>query len=174
MGSHQRFQRFTVRRQNNHRIGGQPGHHDFPSQLPIRHATAPPIRLLFCYRKAASLRLPSYLHARRSRNFRSAVLVKELATKGSLHVLRHGFKCFGKTYQMAVFKPASGMNPDTIAAYEQNIVTITRQVPFKPATTETVDVVLALNGIPVVTAELKNPMSGQTVEDAKHQYANDR
>src|SRR6516162_8007715 len=66
MGSHQRFQRFTVRRQNNHRIGGQPGHHDFPSQLPIRHATAPPIRLLFCYRKAASLRLPSYLHARRT------------------------------------------------------------------------------------------------------------
>src|SRR6516162_8300702 len=74
MGSHQRFQRFTVRRQNNHRIGGQPGHRNFPSQLPIRHATAPPIRLLFCCRKAASLTLPSYLHARRSRNFRSAVL----------------------------------------------------------------------------------------------------
>jgi hypothetical protein len=33
MGSHQRFQRFTVRRQNNHRIGGQPGHHDFPFPL---------------------------------------------------------------------------------------------------------------------------------------------
>src|SRR5437899_1629081 len=32
-------------------------------------------------------------------------LVKELATKGSLHVLRHGFKCFGKTFQMAAFKP---------------------------------------------------------------------
>src|SRR5262249_13723959 len=64
MGSHQRFQRFTVRRQNNHRIGGQPGHRNFPSQLPIRHATAPPIRLLFCCRKAASLILPSYLHAR--------------------------------------------------------------------------------------------------------------
>jgi hypothetical protein len=31
MGSHQRFQRFTVRRQNNHRIGGQPGHRNFPS-----------------------------------------------------------------------------------------------------------------------------------------------
>src|SRR6516164_6643029 len=82
MGSHQRFQRFTVRRQNNHRIGGQPGHHDFPSQLPIRHATTPPIRLLFCYRKAASLRLPSYLHARRSRNFRSAVLADSDAGSG--------------------------------------------------------------------------------------------
>src|SRR5215468_4518623 len=78
MGSHQRFQRFTVRRQNNQWIGGQPGYHDFPSQFPIRHATAPPIRLLFCCRKAASLILPSYLHARRSRNFRSAVLVPKL------------------------------------------------------------------------------------------------
>jgi type I restriction enzyme R subunit len=101
-------------------------------------------------------------------------LGKELAAKGSLHVLRHGFKCFGKTYQMAAFKPASGMNPDTIAAYAQNILTITRQVPFNPATTETVDVVLALNGIPVATAELKNPMSGQTVENAKRQYAHER
>src|SRR5688572_7628967 len=36
-------------------------------------------------------------------------LVKELAAKGSLHVLRHGFKCFGKTFQMAAFRPASGM-----------------------------------------------------------------
>ncbi len=41
-------------------------------------------------------------------------LVKELAAKGSLHVLRHGFKCFGKTLPMAAFKPASGMNPDTM------------------------------------------------------------
>ena len=42
-------------------------------------------------------------------------IVKELAVKGSLHVLRHGFKCFGKTYQMAAFQPASSMNPDAIA-----------------------------------------------------------
>lgn len=101
-------------------------------------------------------------------------LVKELASKGSLHVLRHGFKCFGKTYQMAAFRPASGMNPDAVAAYKQNILRIIRQVPFNPATAETLDVVLSVNGVPVATAELKNPMSGQTVENAKHQYANDR
>ena len=101
-------------------------------------------------------------------------LVKELASKGALHVLRHGFKCFGKTFQMAAFQPASGMNPDTIAAYAQNIVTITRQVKFNPASEQSVDVVLAVNGLPIVTAELKNPMTGQTVENAKHQYVNDR
>src|SRR5262249_18861351 len=78
------------RRQNNHRIGGQPGHRNFPSQLPIRHATAPPIRLLFCCRKAASLILPSYLHARRSRNFRSAVLAARLEV-GRIYASGHGF-----------------------------------------------------------------------------------
>lgn len=101
-------------------------------------------------------------------------LGKELATKGSLSVLRHGFKCFGKTFQMAAFKPASGMNPETIAAYAQNILTLTRQVKFNPASEQSIDVVLALNGIPVVTAELKNPMTGQNVEHAKRQYENDR
>ena len=101
-------------------------------------------------------------------------LGKELASKGSLAVLRHGFKCFGKTFQMAAFKPASGMNPDAIAAYAQNILTITRQVKFNPATEQSVDVVLSLNGIPVVTVELKNPMTGQNVEHAKRQYENDR
>jgi len=101
-------------------------------------------------------------------------LVKELAVKGALHVLRHGFKCFGKAFALAAFKPASGMNPETIAAYQQNILRITRQVKFNPGTDQSIDVVLSLNGLPIVTAELKNPMTGQTVEHAKHQYENDR
>lgn len=101
-------------------------------------------------------------------------LVKELAAKGSLHVLRHGFKCFGKTYAMAAFKAASGMNPDTIKAYGENVLTVARQVAFNPATSQTVDVLLSVNGLPVVSAELKNPLSGQNVENAKYQYANDR
>jgi len=101
-------------------------------------------------------------------------LVKELAAKGALHVLRHGFKCFGKTFALAAFQPASGMNPETLAAYQQNILRITRQVKFNPGSDQSIDVVLSLNGLPVVTAELKNPMTGQTVEHAKHQYENDR
>ena len=101
-------------------------------------------------------------------------LVKELAARGVLSVLRHGFKCFGKTYQMAAFEPATGMNPDAKAAYDQNVLRITRQVAFNPAMAQTIDVVLSVNGLPVVTAELKNPMSGQNVEHAKRQYENDR
>jgi type I restriction enzyme, R subunit len=101
-------------------------------------------------------------------------LIKELASKGALNVLRHGFKCFGKTFQLATFQPATRMNPDTQEAYAQNILSITRQVAFNPGTAQTIDVVLSLNGLPIVTAELKNPMSGQKVEHAKWQYANDR
>src|SRR5689334_2908558 len=85
-------------------------------------------------------------------------LVKELASRGVLSILRHGFKCFGKTYQMGAFQPATGMNPDAEAAYKQNILTITRQVAFNPASAQTIDVVLSVNGLPVVTVELKNPM----------------
>jgi type I restriction enzyme R subunit len=101
-------------------------------------------------------------------------LVKELTTKGALFVLRHGFKCFGKSFQMAAFEPATGMNPDAQASYAQNILSITRQVAFNPTTSQSIDAVLSVNGVPVVTAELKNPMSGQNVEHAKRQYENDR
>lgn len=101
-------------------------------------------------------------------------LVKELGSTGTLSVLRHGFKCFGKTFQMAAFQPASGMNPDAQVAYSQNILSITRQVAFNPETSQTVDAVVSVNGLPIATLELKNPMSGQTVENAKHQYENDR
>ena len=101
-------------------------------------------------------------------------LVKELAARGALSVLRHGFKCFGKTFRMAAFQPASAMNPDAQVAYAQNIVSITRQVGFNPATSQTIDAVISVNGLPLISAELKNPMSGQNVENAKRQYENDR
>ncbi len=102
-------------------------------------------------------------------------LGKELAAKGSLHVLRHGFKCFGKTFRLAYFLPNSGLNPDAWADYEKNRLTVTRQVHFDPkAPAESLDMVLAVNGLPVVTMELKNQFTHQTVEDSKKQYRHDR
>lgn len=109
-------------------------------------------------------------------------LSKELGTKGSLHVLRHGFKCYGKTFRMAFFRPNSGMNPEAAAAYAQNRLTITRQVGFTSVLKRPdgkhrrciIDVTLSVNGVPVVTAELKNPLTGQRTSDAKKQYQRDR
>ena len=92
-------------------------------------------------------------------------LAKELDLKGTLDVLRHGFKFYGKTFRLAYFKPAHGLNPEALAQFERNELTVTRQVAYNPNTTETVDLVFALNGVPVATCELKNPMTGQTLEE---------
>lgn len=102
-------------------------------------------------------------------------LVKELAAKGALHVLRHGFKGFGRTWRLAYPPPATGLNPEAAADYARNGLFIHRQVHYsakEPA--RSIDVVLSLNGLPVATAELKNPMTGQDVGQAERQYRQDR
>lgn len=113
-------------------------------------------------------------------------LSKELEIKGSLHVLRYGFKCYGKTFRLAHFRPNSGMNPEAAAAYALNRLTVTRQVAFTSVMKKAggagknqhrrciIDVTLSLNGLPVVTAELKNPLTGQRATDAVKQYMQDR
>ncbi len=101
-------------------------------------------------------------------------LVKELQLKGTLHVLRHGFKFYGKTFRMATFRPAHRLNDEVLALYEKNYLTLTRQVPCHPGKHDTVDLLLALNGLPVATCELKNPGTGQSWRHAVQQYKTDR
>ncbi|HUU30084.1 MAG TPA: type I restriction endonuclease [archaeon] len=94
--------------------------------------------------------------------------------EGCLKVLRHGFKCFSKLFRVAYFAPASGMNPETKRLYAANRLTVTRQLRYSNRHGNTLDLILSLNGIPVATAELKNPMTSQTWRSAIHQYKNDR
>lgn len=101
-------------------------------------------------------------------------LFKERDTKGTLHIIRHGFKFYGKTFKLSYFKPAHGLVEETIEQYRKNTLHVTRQVPCHPADTSTVDMVLSLNGIPLVTMELKNPVTGQTWKQAVQQYKSDR
>ena len=97
-------------------------------------------------------------------------LVKELDAKGSLHVLRHGFKFYGKTFRLAAFKPAHGANYEVLEQFGKNRLTVTRQVPCHPNDNRTLDMVLAVNGLPVSTIELKNPGTGQSWRNAVRQY----
>ncbi len=101
-------------------------------------------------------------------------LCQELEAKGSLDVLRHGFRCYGKTFQMAYFAPNTSLNEKSAVSYAANILKVTRQVVTEDG--ERPDVVLSLNGIPLVTVELKNVLSAThwTVEDAIEQYRQDR
>jgi type I restriction enzyme, R subunit len=104
-----------------------------------------------------------------------ADLCKWMDAYGVLHTLRHGFKCYGRTLRIAYFKAAHGLNPQLEAQYAANRVGITRQLHYSPRDrARSLDVVLSLNGVPVATLELKNPLTGQTVEHAKQQYRKDR
>ena len=114
------------------------------------------------------------LHGDRSEKVVLDDLCKALDSQGSLPVIRHGFKCFGKKLRVAFFAPASGMNPETERRYKANRLTVTRQLQYSPNHTNSLDLTLSLNGLPVATAELKNPLSGQRVKHAIRQYRLDR
>jgi len=101
-------------------------------------------------------------------------LFKEMDLRGSLDVLRNGFTDYGVKFRMAYFKPETGMNPDTIALYNQNRLKVYRQVYYSQKNKNSVDLVLAVNGLPVATLELKNKFTGQAAKNAKRQYATTR
>ena len=69
---------------------------------------------------------------------------------------------FRQAVPRGLLRPASGLNPETQKLYAANRLTVTRQVRYSNKHSNTLDLVLSLNGIPVATAELKNPMTGQT------------
>lgn len=133
--------------------------------------------LVLGFIRATQARLWESLHAIHQGDTEKVVLdhlVKELETRGMLKVLRQGFKCYGKKLRVAVFAPNNKMNPDTLALYGQNVLSVTRQLFYGEAHTKSLDLALFLNGLPIATVELKNAMSGQTVEDAKTQYKKHR
>ncbi|WLD24319.1 type I restriction endonuclease [Flavobacterium dauae] len=101
-------------------------------------------------------------------------LYKEMDLRGSLDVLRNGFTDYGVRFQMAYFQPASGLNPDAVALYNKNSLKVYRQIYYSKDNKNSVDVLLALNGIPVATLELKNQFTGQNVQNALRQYSSTR
>jgi type I restriction enzyme R subunit len=101
-------------------------------------------------------------------------LVKEIDSRGSLDVLRNGFTDYGVKFKMAFFRPESTLNPESEVLYQKNHLSVTRQVYYERNGKNSLDMVLALNGIPFATIELKNQFSGQNVTNAQKQYVFDR
>jgi type I restriction enzyme R subunit len=101
-------------------------------------------------------------------------LASELDKRGVVDVLRHGVTDQGVTLRLAYFRPAHGLSPELAERYEANRLTVTRQLRYESGSTKAVDLALLVNGIPVATAELKNPLTGQGVEEAIGQYRRDR
>jgi type I restriction enzyme R subunit len=101
-------------------------------------------------------------------------LSDQIDERGTVDVLRHGLVDHGVTMRLAFFKPAHGLTPELVERYEANRLTVTRQLPYETGSTKTIDCCLFVNGIPVATAELKNPLTGQSVDHAITQYRRDR
>ncbi|NHN42531.1 type I restriction endonuclease subunit R [Halorubellus sp. JP-L1] len=102
-------------------------------------------------------------------------LTSALENQGTLNVLCHGFRIAGTAIDLAAFKPNTGLNPEIERKYKANKLGVTRQFYYSLTDPgKSIDLALSVNGIPVATAELKNKLTDQSIEDAKRQYETDR
>ncbi len=101
-------------------------------------------------------------------------LASEIGRRGALDVLRSGIRDMGCRFQLAYFRPASGLNDETRHLHAANLFAVIRQLHYSQKNNKSLDLALFLNGVPVFTAELKNPLTGQNVADAIRQYKADR
>lgn len=104
-------------------------------------------------------------------------LDRAIADEGLLNVLRNGVKDRGVRLRVAYFEPNLVADDSVLDRYRANRLTVVRELPYATKQADwghRLDLTLFLNGIPVATAELKNPLTGQGVEHAKEQYRTDR
>ena len=99
---------------------------------------------------------------------------REIERRGVLDVLRKGIADRGCHFDLTYFLPSSGMNPEHQRLYSQNRFSLIRQLHYAQRNEKSLDMVLFLNGLPLVTMELKNSPTGQVFTDAEKQYRTDR
>lgn len=103
------------------------------------------------------------------------VVVDALDHRGTISVLRSPVKDSGVSVRLCYFKPASGLNAEQAERYATNRLGIVRQLHHSESNpADSLDLTLVVNGIPLATAELKNPLTHQNVEHAMTQYRSDR
>jgi type I restriction enzyme R subunit len=101
----------------------------------------------------------------------AANLTALIQKRGTLEVLRNGVSFNGINLQLAYFRPSAGGNPEHQARYEGNRFAVMRQVHFSTKTPDqSIDLVILLNGLPIVSVELKNHFTSQNVQHAIAQY----
>ncbi len=98
----------------------------------------------------------------------------KLRKLGVIEVLRKGVKHFDRTVELFYHQPSSSYNVKDLKKYEDNIFSVTQELVYSNDNANRLDLTIFLNGIPVITCELKNPLSGQTVHNGIRQYQNDR
>ncbi|MCK9312719.1 MAG: DEAD/DEAH box helicase family protein [Eubacteriales bacterium] len=99
---------------------------------------------------------------------------REVKMVGLLRVLRQGFTDRGIKFRAVYWKPETSINPTTMAQYDSNMLHCTRQLHYSVSSENSIDIVLFINGIPVVSMELKCQFTGQDTANAISQYKFDR
>lgn len=98
----------------------------------------------------------------------------EISKRGTLDVLRNKLVDRGIYLDLIYFKPNSGLNEEHKKLYELNKFTVVRQLHYSSRNENSIDMVIFINGIPIITMELKNQLTGQNVKHSENQYMNDR
>lgn len=101
-------------------------------------------------------------------------IFSQIQDKGIVKALQAGVKIRDITIKLAHPKPNSSNNPQSLENYNKNIFSITRQLYYSEKNNNSLDMVIFLNGLPLITMELKNPFTGQNVYNAIEQYKKDR
>ena len=83
------------------------------------------------------------------------IFQSNVTQSGLIYVLRNGIKDRGIGLKFVYFEPASGLNEELVEKYKANILTETRQFFYSTENKNSIDMVLSVNGIPIVALELK-------------------
>jgi type I restriction enzyme R subunit len=99
---------------------------------------------------------------------------KEISNRGVIDVLRNPVIDRGVYLNLCYFEPNSDLNPEHLKKFKLNSFSIIRQLHYSTSNENSIDMGLFLNGIPIVTMELKNQLTGQNIKDSEKQYRLDR
>ncbi|MDO5331933.1 MAG: type I restriction endonuclease, partial [Bacillota bacterium] len=99
---------------------------------------------------------------------------REVKQTSLLNVLRHGFTDRGIKFRPIFWKPETSLNETSKMQYEANIMHCTRQLHYSVKNENSIDIVLFINGMPIVSMELKCQFTGQNTTNAINQYKFDR
>ena len=96
----------------------------------------------------------------------------EISKHGVIYVLRNKLVERGVYLDLVYFQPKSDLNKDHQRLYSSNKFSVVRQLHFSTKNENSIDMGLFLNGIPLITMELKNQLTGQNIVDSQYQYMN--
>jgi type I restriction enzyme R subunit len=99
---------------------------------------------------------------------------RQIEEKSIVNILRQGIKTGDTGLKLYYKLPTSQLNSDTIENSQKNIFSVTRQLKYKENRNFSLDLVIFINGLPVITFELKNQLTKQNFRNAINQYKNDR